>query len=282
MWLAMRTKSIYVPIISPIDNNNQISDVCVAAHLDTLRPYAAGVVCCLTSGEGWRLGYRHWCGMVKATLRHRGELDVVIGIEFDSTDEVKKLAVQAYSLGATAIMLTTPFGSAVSQQRMKQHFIDIHSAFLGDIWIYHERAISDNNMTVDTLLEVSSLPRVRAIKDSSETDTLWRVSDQFEKLGVTLYRGMESQLMIGGIEDRNLVSLANLEPELCHQATHAKFDIQLKVEIEHKIAEYQLQKDDWYRYIKQILTARGIIKTDKLINEHEVEWNVKSEISFSV
>jgi len=277
----MHAKSIYVPIISPIDDNNQISNACVAAHLNTLRPYVAGVVCCLTSGEGWRLGYQHWCNMVKATLEHRNELDVVVGIELGSTDKVMEFADQAQSFGATAIILTTPFGSAVSQQCMKEHFIDVHSVFLGRIWIYHERSLSENDMTVDTLLEVSSLPRVYGIKDSTETEALWRIRDQFEKLGVTLYRGMESKLMIGGIDDSNLVSLANLEPELCHQATHAKYDAHLKAEIKRKINEYQLQKDDWYRYIKQTLSEKGIIKTDKLINEHEVKWSDKPEISFS-
>jgi len=219
--------------------------------------------------------------MVKATLNHRGELDVTVGIELGSTDKVIELEDQAQSLGATAIILTTPFGSAVSQQRMKQHFIDVHSIFPGRLWIYHERPLSDNDMSLNTLLEVSSLPRVQGIKDSTETDTLWRIRDQFEKLGVTLYRGMESKLMSGDTEDCNLVSIANLEPELCHQATYAKHDIQLKQNIERKIAEHQLQKDDWYRYIKQSLAKRKVIKTDKLINEHEVEWNVKSETSIS-
>lgn len=219
--------------------------------------------------------------MVKATLKHRGDLDVIVGIELGSTDKVIKIADQAQLLGATGIMLTTPFGSAVSQQRMKQHFIDVHSVFLGRLWIYHERPLSDNDLSLDTLLEVSSLPRVRGIKDSTETDTLWQIRDQFEKLEITLYRGMESQLMIGDTEDCNLVALANLEPELCHQATYKKYDIQLKKEIERKIDEHQLHKDDWFRYIKQTLVERETIKTDKLINEYEVEWDVKSETSFS-
>ncbi len=266
----MLEKNIYVPIITPLDEQDNVSFKCVAKLLECVEPYINGVVCCLTSGEGWRLSLKQWSDMVAAVLCYHNMLDVVVGIERATTSEVKYYAELARSIGATSIMLTTPFGQNISQQQMFGHFYEIHESFPGNLWIYHEQPLSGNITQLATLLRIADLPRVCAVKDSSETNQLWDVKEQFEQKGVNLYRGMESQLLVGQGHESNLVSLANLEPLLCHHASYGEVSNDLADEIKAKVLKYNLHEEDWYRYIKQELKRRGVIQNESLIGDREV------------
>lgn len=269
----MFEKNIYVPIITPLDQDGNVSFECVSRLLERLEPYVNGVVCCLTSGEGWRLSQQQWSDMAAAVMCYDSTLDVVVGIERATTSEVKHYSDLAGDMGISSIMLTTPFGQNISQQQMFDHFYEIHEGFSGDLWVYHEHSLSGNVTQLATLLHIASLPRVCAVKDSSENNQLWDVKKQFEQVGVNLYRGMESQLLVGQGHESNLVSLANLEPLMCHHASYGKISNDLAADIKEKVSEYNLHEDDWYRYIKQELKRRGVIQSESLISDREVVRN---------
>lgn len=89
----MSGKSILVPLITPLNAQEQVCEASLERLLGSLAPHVDGYIPCLTSGEGWRLSRQQWLQMLTLTLRHAGERSVIAGIERHSTQEVLDFAL---------------------------------------------------------------------------------------------------------------------------------------------------------------------------------------------
>ncbi|SAI73098.1 dihydrodipicolinate synthase [Bordetella ansorpii] len=255
----------FVPLVTPFDADGRVCSASVARLLASVRHSTNGVIPCLTSGEGWRLTDAQWASMLALTFEH-AHCPVIVGIERRTTEEVLALAKAAKGQGANAIMLTTPFGTSVSQAAMLEHFRRVHDAADLDIYIYNESNLSGNETELDTLLAIGALPRVVGIKDSPDQP---RSADEVRSLrecGMKYLLGWEHQLATGLPADGCVVSLANLEPELCRLASCGRHGL-IHAEVERLSQIYQLDRDDWYRHIKAELAARGIIQSQQLVEQ---------------
>jgi 4-hydroxy-tetrahydrodipicolinate synthase len=265
----MLGKSVFVPLISPLDEQSRICETSVRRLLHCSRPFVDGYIPCLTSGEGWRMGRRNWQRMLELTLAHAKDKTVVAGIERATTSEVIEYALLAQKLGAQAIMFTSPFASVTSQPDIVEHYRAVHDATSLDIFIYNESALSGNEKNFETLLSIAQLPRVIGIKDSPSKP---RVQSEIERLrseGLDYFIGLEMLLARDLESDGNVVSLANLEPALCRLAIDAR-QISVGAQVEALNEQFELGADDWYAQVKKELKARGIITTDQVFAEQEI------------
>jgi 4-hydroxy-tetrahydrodipicolinate synthase len=201
--------------------------------------------------------------MLAATLKYAQGCQVIAGIERPTTPAVIDFAKRAQHLGATAIMITTPFGSDIEQREMIEHFRAVHDAVSLPIGIYNENALSGNETTFDTLLAIAQLPRVVSIKDSASAPRSLAQVGALRRLGLAYYTGWEQQLTALPANG-SVVSLANLEPALC-RAVHLCGSPALQVEVDRLAHHYHLDAPDWYRHIKCNLVQRGVIATDRTI-----------------
>lgn len=261
----MQDKHILVPIITPFNDALGVCKESVKNIINQLHDYAYGVIPCLTSGEGWCLDIYQWTDMVRYCVKYSQNLKVIAGIEKATTDEVLHFVNLAQSLGVQGVMVTTPFGDDVSQNDMLAHFRKIHDQSDCEVWVYHERPLSKNLLTLDSLLTVSSLPRVVGIKDSGEDYTIIDNIQRFEDLSVQVYHGWEDRLVVGENVKGNIVSLSNLEPAICHKATHHTSDESLQSKINTFCEKYSLTAEDWYRHVKHELWKRGVIRTENIV-----------------
>lgn len=266
----MSKQGIFIPLITPLDELGRVCHASVVRLVAQSRESAAGYIACLTSGEGWRLAEHQWETMVRATLAAASDRTVIVGLERPTTDAVLALALRAEALGARAVMLTTPFGPAVSQGAMFEHYRRIHNATGLDLYLYNESALSGNVTDFDTLLAVARLPRVVGIKDSPEQARTAQEIEALRSQGLAYYIGWEECLAAGLPSDGNVVSLANLEPALCRLAVHLRGQ-ELHDEILRLTRAYQLGADDWYRYLKLRLKQRGVIASERLVAATEGE-----------
>jgi 4-hydroxy-tetrahydrodipicolinate synthase len=199
--------------------------------------------------------------MVRYSASQAKGLKVIVGIEKATTEEVIEYALYAQTLGADGIMITTPFGESVTQQQMIAHFVEIHRQTTLKIWLYHETSLSNNSMSLETLLAVADLPRVVAIKDSG-ADLM--VSEQIVTLidkGVTVYNGWEDRMVAQRHDCGNIVSLSNLEPQICRQAAQTGDIEPRQSNINDLCEQYSLLAEDWYKFVKKALFDRGMITT---------------------
>ncbi|MCG6969501.1 MAG: dihydrodipicolinate synthase family protein [Gammaproteobacteria bacterium] len=263
----MHDKQILVPIVTPFNDRMDVCRQSVVNIMSRLYDHAYGVVPCLTSGEGWCLDSHQWSDMVRYCVSNAGGLKVIAGIEKATTAEVLRFVKIAQSLGVDGVMLTTPFGKNVTQPQMLEHFREVHHQSECDLWIYHEQPLSNNLLTLESLLAISSLPRVTGIKDSGEDHAIIDNIERFDELNVKVYHGWENRLVIGEKVTGNIVSLSNLEPAICQQATRCVSDLDLQSKIDSLCEKFSLTEVDWYRHVKNELWQRGVISTQRIAAE---------------
>lgn len=259
-------KSIFVPLISPLDDQSQICEASVRQLLHCSHPYVDGYIPCLTSGEGWRLERREWQRMLELTLAHAQERTVIAGIERGTTAEVLEYAKLAQELGAHGVMFTSPFAKGTTQEEIIAHYRAVHDATSLDIFIYNESALSGNEKSFETLLTIARLPRVIGIKDSPSEPRTQQQIQQLRAEGLDYLIGWEMSLARDLESDGNVVSLANLEPALCRLAIGARQQVVAQW-VETLNGYFDLGADDWYAQVKKELKARGVITTDRVLAE---------------
>jgi 4-hydroxy-tetrahydrodipicolinate synthase len=260
----MESRGVLVPLITPIDDAGEVCRRSVGCLIACSRDIAAGYIPCLTSGEGWLASPSQWEAMVRATVELAAPRLVIAGIERSTTGEVIEYAYRARGLGARAIMLTSPFGRAVDQASIVEHYRRVHDACGLDVYIYNESSLSDNETAFDTLLAIAALPRVVGIKDSAPNGRDPSQIAALRSRGVAYHIGWEHQLASGLTVDGCVVSLANLEPALCQVAVRCD-DREVRAEVARLTEVYGLLADDWYRHVKRALKARGVISTDRTL-----------------
>jgi 4-hydroxy-tetrahydrodipicolinate synthase len=204
--------------------------------------------------------------MLRFTVAAAAGKPVIAGIERPTTEEVLRHAARAKELGAHGVMLTSPFGGRVEQKAIVNHYQAVHDAVDLDVYIYNESVLSGNETSFETLLAIAELPRVVGIKDSADPPCNSAQITALRARGLAYYTGLEQYLGANELADGCVVSLANLEPEVCKAALGRK-DASMSAELKRLIQEHNLFADDWYRHVKKALKARGIIESDAILTE---------------
>lgn len=260
----MSEGQIFVPLVTPLTAANLVCKQSVQQMIARTATSVTGYIPCLTSGEGWLLSEQQWLSMVGYTVEAAAGKPVIAGIERASTQEVLRYAMEAQSLGAKGVMLTTPFGPDVDQNCIVAHYREVHDGCGLDIYIYNESALSDNETSFDSLLTIAALPRVVGIKDSVEGGRDAAEIRALQNLGLAYFIGWEQLLAQGLKVDGNVVSLSNLDATLCRLGNQTD-DRAVQAEIARLCTVHGLMEPDWYRHIKRALKSWGVISTDKVV-----------------
>lgn len=266
------TTGVIVPLVTPVDGTGTVSEADVARLCGRLGG-VAGLLPVLSTGEGWALDENQWRDMVAHTVRYAAGLPVFAGILRPTTAEVGHRVVAAAGLGVRAVVVSTPFGPTVSQERMRLHYTEIAelAARSGvELVVYNESAVSGNTMALPTLLAVCGLPGVVAVKESSGAVALTRRLVAAAPR-VPVWQGFEH--LVGACDgiDGAVLALANLEPELCVAATRTPTP-DLVAALSSACAEYGLFESDWYRAVKARLRELGVITNAGLVEQGGGRW----------
>ncbi len=276
------SENILVPVVTPFNQDFAVCESSVANIIERIRPFAEGFLPCLTSGEGWCLNQQQWQDMVRYSINKADGLKVVVGIEKATTAQVLEYALFAQSLGADGIMVTTEFGESVTQAQMLSHFETIHQQTTLPIWIYHETALSNNNMSLETLLTIADMPKVVGIKDSGPDTSVGENVATLGEKGVSIYNGWEDRMVANLHPCGNIVSLSNLMPEVCYQATKAGELNPRQSNINTLCEQYGLLEDDWYKYVKASLFEQGVISSPFVVADQPQEESANDDAKAAV
>lgn len=264
----MSRHQVLVPLVTPLDAYANVCRQSVKQLVRACGPLVDGFIPCLTSGEGWNLSAAQWTDMLRYTLEFAGEHHrVVVGIELPTTQQVIERAERARELGARELIVTSPFAPGTGQEQILAHYQAIHSRTPLDLLVYNESALSGNEKSFDTLLNIARLERVTGLKDSpSQTRTQAQI-DRIRGEGVDYFIGWERELAGALVSDGNIVSLANLEPALCRVACLSQ-----QPEVAALVARlnetFCLGEDDWYAHVKRELTSRGVLRSALTTQKH--------------
>ncbi|NLV91937.1 MAG: 4-hydroxy-tetrahydrodipicolinate synthase [Firmicutes bacterium] len=139
-----------------------------------------------------------------------GKVPVIAGTGSNNTAHTIELTKQAEKVGVDGVMLVTPYYNKPSQGGILQHFKTVVENTRLPVMIYNIPGRTGVNITADTMVELSKLRNVVAIKEAS--GSLDQIGEVIRRVGrdVKVYSGDDSlTLPVMAIGGDGVVSVAS-------------------------------------------------------------------------
>ncbi|WP_026884463.1 4-hydroxy-tetrahydrodipicolinate synthase [Clostridium akagii] len=208
-----------VAIITPFTNDginfeklNQLIEWQIKESTDA-------IVVCGTTGEASTMTLEEKKEVIKFTIdKVNRRIPVIAGTGSNNTSESIAMSKWAESVGVDAVLVITPYYNKTTQKGLFYHFKAINDAINVPIVLYNVPSRTGMSINPETLLELSPLKNIVAIKEASGDlsqilKMKWLCKDRFD-----IYSGNDDQIVpilsIGGL---GVISvLANIIPNDVH------------------------------------------------------------------
>ena len=218
----MITGSI-VALVTPMHVDGSVDWASLERLLDLhLQAGTAAIGAVGTTGESATLSVPEHLEVIKHCVRYvAGRLPIVAGTGSNSTWEAIELTRAAAEAGADACLLVTPYYNRPTQRALYQDFRALAEAVDVPQILYNVPGRTCVDLSNDTVVQLSKLERICAIKDA--TGDLDRGRELIERCGdrIAVYSGDDPtamELMLAGGKG-NISVTANIAPrdmaELC-------------------------------------------------------------------
>ncbi len=260
MEIELQLNGLWVPLITPFFRG-RFDGESLARLVREVEPFVDGFVPCLSSGEGGKMTDDLWEEVVKVVLGSTKK-PVAVGILSKSLEKIIDLSARAKALGCVALAVPLQGEDPEVQKSFCKELSDNSSL---PVILYNTEKIHID--TADVLVAVAQNANIIALKDSSQNQEFFQEIIKFKqegKISLSIFQGMENQLLGSNGCDGYLLSLANVEPKLCRDMFTSPTK-ELNDEVMKKWDELDLASATWYVGIKQVLFSRGVIKSAELI-----------------
>ena len=200
----MNFGQIVTAMVTPFDENGEIDFQATRNLIDHLIANGSdGLVVAGTTGESPTLSNEEKVQLFRFTVEVvNGRVPVIAGTGSNNTRESIELTMLAEDVGVDGIMLVAPYYNNPCQEGMYQHFKTIAAATSLPIMLYNIPGRSVVNMSVETVVRLSDIPNIVAIKEASgNLDAMAEIIERTPK-GFSLYSGDDALtipvLSIGG------------------------------------------------------------------------------------
>jgi 4-hydroxy-tetrahydrodipicolinate synthase len=127
------------------------------------------LVPCGTTGETPTLSHDEWLRVIETTIEvAAGRVPIVAGATSNCTAEaVQKAAEVSRIKGVDAILSASPYYNKPTQEGQYQHFKAVAEASSKPVVLYNVPGRTGVNLLPETLLRLSKLPNIAAVKEAS-------------------------------------------------------------------------------------------------------------------
>ncbi|CAN7551216.1 4-hydroxy-tetrahydrodipicolinate synthase [Paenibacillus sp. LjRoot56] len=214
----LKPAGIIPAMITPFDDNQNINES--ALRLFVRRFIAAnvhGLFCLGTNGEFFTLTMEEKLRVAEIVIEEaQGRVPIYVGAGCVGTQETAQLAARLEQMGADALSIITPYFLTFTQQELIGHFRTVSEATKLPILLYNIPARTGNTLLPKTVMELSKVPNIVGIKDSSGSfDNILQVLEQCDP-DFAVLAGTDSlilpTLMAGG--HGAIAATANVFPEV--------------------------------------------------------------------
>lgn len=156
-------------LITPFDENGKV-DISTFKTLiqEQLKSHIGGLIPCGTTGESFLLSLEEHKLLLETCVKEvNGQIPVIAGAGGLTVEQTLALAKNAEEAGADGLLIVTPFYIKPSQEALIEYYTQIHDATTLPIMLYNNPGRAGVELSISTILELSTLPRVVALKDSS-------------------------------------------------------------------------------------------------------------------
>lgn len=200
----MNFGQILTAMVTPFDHNEDIDFPATRNLINYLISNGTeGLVVAGTTGESPTLTDEEKVQLFKFTVEVvNGRVPVIAGTGSYSTKASINLTKQATDAGVDGIMLVVPYYNKPSQEGLYQHFQTIAATTSLPIMLYNIPGRSVVNMSLDTVIRLSEIPNIVAIKEAGgNLDTMTEIISNTRE-DFSLYSGDDGLtipvLSIGG------------------------------------------------------------------------------------
>lgn len=200
----MNFGQILTAMVTPFDHNEDIDFPATRNLINFLISNGTqGLVVSGTTGESPTLTDEEKVQLFKFTVEVvNGRVPVIAGTGSYSTKASINLTKQATDAGVDGIMLVVPYYNKPSQEGLYQHFQTIAATTSLPIMLYNIPGRSVVNMSLDTIIRLSEIPNIVAIKEAGgNLDTMSEIISNTRE-DFSLYSGDDGLtipvLSIGG------------------------------------------------------------------------------------
>ncbi len=171
----MRFSGSFVPIVTPFDRKGRVDRKTFEKLIDWhVSEGTDGIVYCGTTGEVLSLSDRERKRVIEIAIgASQGRIPVVIGTGVSDTHLTVRYTESALKLGAQGALVVTPYYNKPTQKGIILHYTEVAKVGL-PIIAYHNPTRAALRLTAETILELSFIPNIVAIKESSKDMELIR------------------------------------------------------------------------------------------------------------
>lgn len=165
----LRPSGIIPAMVTPFDADQQLDEAALRQLTRRLiNADVHGLFCLGTNGEFFSMSFEEKLQVAEIVLEEtQGRLPVYVGAGCTSTKESIELAVRLAHMGADALSVITPYFVTYTQQELLTHFRMIAEATELPVLLYNIPARTGNSLQPQTVKELSKVPNIVGIKDSS-------------------------------------------------------------------------------------------------------------------
>lgn len=189
------------------------------------------IIICGTTGEATTMTTEEKKETIKFTVETINKrIPVIAGTGSNNTKASIEMSKYAESVGVDGVLVITPYYNKTNNEGLYKHFEAINNAINIPIILYNVPSRTNMNISPETLLKLSSLSNVCAIKEAS--GNLSQVAKMMAlcKDKIDLYSGNDDQIIpIMSLGGKGVISvLANIIPHTVHEMTKAYLDGNVK------------------------------------------------------
>ena len=201
----MNFGQILTAMVTPFDQNGEIDYNATRTLVNHLITNGTdGLVVAGTTGESPTLTTEEKVELFKFVVEVvDGRVPVIAGTGSNNTKASISLTKLAEETGVNGIMLVVPYYNKTSQEGLYQHFKAIAESTSLPVMLYNIPGRSAINMSVETIVRLSEIPNIVALKDASgNLDAMSAIISQTPS-DFSLYSGDDGLtlpvLSIGGV-----------------------------------------------------------------------------------
>ncbi len=160
-------KGIYTALITPFkDGNIDLKSLEILLN-NQLEAKVDGIVIAGSTGEGSMLSLDEYSELLRVAAKTiAGKTQLISGVSANTPSRAIEIVKIAENYDVDGIMCVMPFYNRAPQRGLIKYFEAIHDATNIPIMLYTVPARTGIDFTDETIIELSKLPRILALKDA--------------------------------------------------------------------------------------------------------------------
>lgn len=177
------------------------------------------IVVCGTTGESATMNETEKLELIEYAVKVANKrVPIIAGTGFNNTQAVIQMNKKVEKLGVDGVLIVTPYYNKTTQNGLIKHYEAIASKTKLPIILYNVPSRTGVNILPKTVLELSKIENIVAIKEASGDISQVMQIAYLCKENINIYSGNDDQIIpILSIGGKGVISvLSNIKPKLTH------------------------------------------------------------------